>query len=193
MLAGGSSGEMALPSRETAEGVLRSWPRSGRPARSAARSVPSGCHRSLTRSTGFSRATGRASDGSSQTDLPRGAIPDRVGQPLEASSNSSASTTRTTSFETRTSARRPGSHRRWGRRASAMRPRLSRVCRGGSPLRGVRWQLREWSSGRVGSQAERRRSRTFQAWGCHALPALKAGWATRPLPLRGGAKHARGG
>src|SRR6476646_11792686 len=31
---------------------------------------------------------------------------------------------------------------------------------------------------------ERRRNRTFQAWGCHALPVLKTGWATRPLPLR---------
>src|SRR3954468_16190735 len=28
----------------------------------------------------------------------------------------------------------------------------------------------------------RRRNRTFQAVGCTALPALKAGWATRPLP-----------
>ncbi len=32
--------------------------------------------------------------------------------------------------------------------------------------------------------AERRRNRTFQAGGCPALPALKAGWATRPVPLR---------
>jgi hypothetical protein len=31
---------------------------------------------------------------------------------------------------------------------------------------------------------ERRRSRTFQAPGCDALPVLKTGWATRPLPLR---------
>ena len=28
------------------------------------------------------------------------------------------------------------------------------------------------------------RSRTFQAPGCDALPVLKTGWATRPLPLR---------
>jgi integrase len=31
--------------------------------------------------------------------------------------------------------------------------------------------------------SERRRNRTFQAWGCHALPVLKTGWATRPMPL----------
>src|SRR3954454_19316619 len=28
----------------------------------------------------------------------------------------------------------------------------------------------------------RRRNRTFQAVGCTALPALKTGWATRPVP-----------
>src|SRR4051794_25360987 len=33
----------------------------------------------------------------------------------------------------------------------------------------------------------RRRNRTFQAVGCTALPALKAGWATRPLPPQVGA------
>src|SRR3954452_18937739 len=33
----------------------------------------------------------------------------------------------------------------------------------------------------------RRRNRTFQAVGCTALPALKAGWATRPLPPQDGA------
>src|SRR3954452_14155619 len=31
-------------------------------------------------------------------------------------------------------------------------------------------------------RTRRRRNRTFQAVGCTALPALKAGWATRPLP-----------
>ena len=31
---------------------------------------------------------------------------------------------------------------------------------------------------------KRRRNRTFQAGGCPALPVLKTGWATRPLPLR---------
>jgi arsenate reductase len=31
---------------------------------------------------------------------------------------------------------------------------------------------------------KRRRNRTFQAPGCDALPVLKTGWATRPLPLR---------
>src|SRR5204863_3767633 len=31
--------------------------------------------------------------------------------------------------------------------------------------------------------AERRRNRTFQAEGCSAPTALKAAWATRPLPL----------
>ncbi len=30
----------------------------------------------------------------------------------------------------------------------------------------------------------RRRNRTFQAGGCPALPVLKTGWATRPLPRR---------
>src|SRR4051794_13200641 len=35
--------------------------------------------------------------------------------------------------------------------------------------------------------ARRRRNRTFQAVGCTALPALKAGWATRPLPPQAGA------
>ena len=32
----------------------------------------------------------------------------------------------------------------------------------------------------------RRRNRTFQAWDCHALPVLKTGWATRPVPRRVG-------
>src|SRR5205807_6253416 len=32
---------------------------------------------------------------------------------------------------------------------------------------------------------ERRRNRTFQAPGYDALPVLKTGWATRPVPLRG--------
>ncbi len=32
----------------------------------------------------------------------------------------------------------------------------------------------------------RRRNRTFQAGGCPALPVLKTGWATRPLPRRRG-------
>ena len=32
---------------------------------------------------------------------------------------------------------------------------------------------------------ERRRSRTDPAWGCHASPILKTGWATGPMPLRG--------
>lgn len=32
---------------------------------------------------------------------------------------------------------------------------------------------------------ERRWNRTIQPEGCSGLPALKAGWATRPLPLRG--------
>jgi hypothetical protein len=32
--------------------------------------------------------------------------------------------------------------------------------------------------------AERRRSRTDRAWGCHAAPVLKTGWATGPVPLR---------
>jgi hypothetical protein len=31
---------------------------------------------------------------------------------------------------------------------------------------------------------ERRWNRTIQEWGCHPLPVLKTGWATRPLPLR---------
>jgi hypothetical protein len=31
----------------------------------------------------------------------------------------------------------------------------------------------------------RRRNRTFQAGGCPALPVLKTGWATRPVPRRG--------
>src|SRR5438067_3721698 len=31
---------------------------------------------------------------------------------------------------------------------------------------------------------ERRRSRTDPAWGCHASPILKTGWATGPMPLR---------
>jgi hypothetical protein len=30
---------------------------------------------------------------------------------------------------------------------------------------------------------ERRRSRTDRAWGCHAAPVLKTGWATGPVPL----------
>ena len=30
---------------------------------------------------------------------------------------------------------------------------------------------------------ERRRSRTYPAWGCHASPVLKTGWATGPMPL----------
>jgi hypothetical protein len=30
---------------------------------------------------------------------------------------------------------------------------------------------------------ERRWNRTIQEWGCHPLPVLKTGWATRPLPL----------
>jgi hypothetical protein len=34
------------------------------------------------------------------------------------------------------------------------------------------------------SATERRWNRTIQAWGCHALPVLKTGWATRPLPLQ---------
>ena len=33
-------------------------------------------------------------------------------------------------------------------------------------------------------QAERRRSRTYPAWGCHASPVLKTSWATGPVPLR---------
>src|SRR5918992_1363942 len=49
-----------------------------------------------------------------------------------------------------------------------------------------------WSRCPAIRPAERRRNRTFQAWGCHALPALKAGWATRPVPLRGRAKQPRG-
>src|SRR3954447_15456678 len=36
-------------------------------------------------------------------------------------------------------------------------------------------------------ETRRRRNRTFQAVGCTALPALKAGWATRPLPPPAGA------
>ena len=32
--------------------------------------------------------------------------------------------------------------------------------------------------------ATRRRNRTFQAGGCPALPVLKTGWATRPVPRR---------
>ena len=32
---------------------------------------------------------------------------------------------------------------------------------------------------------ERRRNRTFQAWGCHALPVLKTGSGTSRAPLRG--------
>src|SRR4051795_3719424 len=35
------------------------------------------------------------------------------------------------------------------------------------------------------SEAERRRSRTDRAWGCHAAPVLKTGWATGPMPLPG--------
>jgi hypothetical protein len=34
------------------------------------------------------------------------------------------------------------------------------------------------------SLTERRRSRTYPAWGCHASPVLKTGWATGPGPLR---------
>jgi hypothetical protein len=37
---------------------------------------------------------------------------------------------------------------------------------------------------RTGPATKRRWNRTIQAGGCPALPALKAGWATRPLPLR---------
>ena len=36
------------------------------------------------------------------------------------------------------------------------------------------------------SQTERRRNRTFQPPGYDGLPVLKTGWATRPVPLRGG-------
>src|SRR5436189_80805 len=32
-------------------------------------------------------------------------------------------------------------------------------------------------------EAERRRSRTDRAWGCHAAPVLKTGWATGPEPV----------
>ena len=32
--------------------------------------------------------------------------------------------------------------------------------------------------------AERRRSRTYPAWGCQTSPVLKTGWATGPVPLR---------
>src|SRR5205085_4401214 len=32
---------------------------------------------------------------------------------------------------------------------------------------------------------ERRRSRTYPAWGCQTCPVLKTGWATGPVPLRG--------
>src|SRR3954447_4563318 len=39
-------------------------------------------------------------------------------------------------------------------------------------------------------ETRRRRNRTFQAVGCTALPALKAGWATRPLPPQDGASLA---
>jgi hypothetical protein len=35
------------------------------------------------------------------------------------------------------------------------------------------------------SLTERRRSRTYPATGCAALPVLKTGWATGPRPLRG--------
>jgi hypothetical protein len=38
---------------------------------------------------------------------------------------------------------------------------------------------------------ERRRSRTYPAWGYHASPVLKTGWATGPVPLR--AKRSSGG
>src|SRR6188508_325325 len=41
------------------------------------------------------------------------------------------------------------------------------------------------------STTERRRSRTYPAWGCHASPVLKTGWATGPVPLRG--KRSSGG
>ena len=34
------------------------------------------------------------------------------------------------------------------------------------------------------ARTERRWNRTIQEWGCHPLPVLKTGWATRPLPLR---------
>jgi hypothetical protein len=37
---------------------------------------------------------------------------------------------------------------------------------------------------RRGPATTRRRNRTFQAGGCPALPVLKTGWATRPLPRR---------
>src|SRR4051794_15166949 len=43
--------------------------------------------------------------------------------------------------------------------------------------------IRRASAGRI-PLTERRRNRTFQPWGCHGLPVLKTGWATRPLPLR---------
>jgi hypothetical protein len=33
-------------------------------------------------------------------------------------------------------------------------------------------------------RAERRRSRTYPAWGCQTSPVLKTGWATGPMPLR---------
>ena len=32
-------------------------------------------------------------------------------------------------------------------------------------------------------RAERRRSRTYPAWGCQTSPVLKTGWATGPVPL----------
>ena len=39
------------------------------------------------------------------------------------------------------------------------------------------------------SLTERRRSRTYPAWGCHASPVLKTGWATGPGPLRAPGYH----
>ena len=42
-----------------------------------------------------------------------------------------------------------------------------------------------WLVGYVNSTT-RRRNRTFQAGGCPALPVLKTGWATRPVPRRSG-------
>ena len=45
-----------------------------------------------------------------------------------------------------------------------------------------------------GNDTTRRRNRTFQAGGCPALPVLKTGWATRPVPRRGGCyERKRGG
>src|SRR3954447_19119664 len=49
------------------------------------------------------------------------------------------------------------------------------------PWRQNRAQTRAWSQIRP---TERRWNRTIQAEGCSALPVLKTGWATRPLPLR---------